>query len=108
MTKGDLIYAMIDIVTGSKDTTLSESVVAKIMASTGMNDALDHISFDGVALLDVSTDVFKEHVKGGKVEEDGSTAYCIGHQYSIQIYYENGEVTELNIGRRYDVEYGSN
>ena len=40
VTKGDLIYAVIDIVTGSKDTTLSEAVVAKIMASTGMDDAL--------------------------------------------------------------------
>lgn len=97
--KGDTTYAMIDVVSGSKAIPLSEAKVGNIVVT---NDycAMDRVTFDGVPLLDVTPEVFKEHVKGAEEREDGSAVYRAG-TFPIRVEYENGEVIKFKLNKKY-------
>ena len=97
--KGDVTYAMSSVVTGSKDTTLGEAKVGSIVVQNN-TCSMDRITFDGVPLLDVTPDVFKEHVKGAEEWEDGSSVYRAG-TFPISVDYENGEVVKFSLSKKY-------
>lgn len=105
--KDDVTYAMIELAMGGKDGALPDAVVANIMVREELDHALDRISFDGVLLTEVSADVFKEHVSGSKVDEEGTIAYYYGSNYMVSVSYNAGKVTELYMRKQYSVQYGN-
>lgn len=103
--KGDESVASIELVTDQKGGAASEAVIGKIKISTELSHPLDTVTFDGVSLPEVTSEVFQEHVSGGEVRDDGTSAYLAGKKYTVRVNYENGAVTELEMSCNYDVDY---
>lgn len=105
--KDDVEYAMISIASEKKDIPLSEAIIAKIIIKPGLEHAIERIYLDGVALPDLTADVFKEHIAGSKMYDDGTCAFFAGEKYTFRAYYEDGNLTEVNAVRNYSVQYGA-
>lgn len=107
VVKDDATYAMISLAVEGKETTLSNALVAQIIVKPELGHVIDRISFDGVPLPEVTAEVFKEHVAGSTIREDGTRAFCAGDNYTSSIYYEDGKVTEMEMTRHYSVQWGT-
>lgn len=105
--KDDESIATIDLVTDKGSVLASEAIIGKIAFMSELGNPMNTIMFDGVALTEVTTDVFKEHVSGCKIREDGMSAFYTGKKYYVSIVYENGSVSELEMKRKYDVDFNS-
>lgn len=105
--KDDVQYAMISIVSEKKDIPLSEAIIAQIIIKPSLEHAIERASLAGVALPDLTADVFKEHIAGSEMYDDGTGVFCAGEQYTFRAYYEDGNLTEVNAVRNYSVEYGA-
>ncbi len=107
VVKDDVEYAMISVVSEKKDIPLSEAIIANILIKPSLEHAIERIYLDGVALPDLTADVFKEHIAGSRIYDDGTGVYCSGDQYTFRAYYEDGNLTEVNALRNYSVQYGT-
>ncbi len=107
LEKDDKTIAMLHIATENKDVTASEAIIATMIFSSYDDEPLntDMIKFDGVTLTDLTTEVFMEHVPGGTVYEDASSAYFHGTNYGVNVEYEDGVPVELEVECKYDVEW---
>lgn len=105
--KNDTKVAMLSVATDKKAVPASEAVIAEVKVGSALKHPLDSVTFDGVSLLELSTDAFKEHVSGSTVRDDGTSAYMMGKKYKVKVSYENGAPVELDVARNYDVDYYS-
>lgn len=104
--KGDVSYAMINVMTSSKNTTLADGVVGSILATKDMDQISDHLFLAGISLPEMTTDAFKENVKYPEVSADGSSAYHSG-SFPVNVEFDNGEVIRMNVMKKYSSEYVS-
>lgn len=107
LLKDDVSVATITLVTDKEAVPASESVIGGIKIDSGLSQPLDTVTFDGVALTDLTIETFQEHVPGSKVNDDSTSTYHSGKNYSIDVNYENGAPVSLEVKHNYDVDYYS-
>lgn len=96
---------MMAVTTDAKSVPFSSAIIAEM--SFYNNSDLSEVTFDGVALSELTGDIIKEHVSGVK-ESDGNTGYYLStSNYYINFDMEDDKIVEFDIKRKYDVDYSN-
>ena len=107
MMKDDVKRVSLALVTEKESVSVKDAVIASVKIDSELDYSLEGISFDGVALLDLTPEVLKEHVPDITDREDGSSSYFFGSNYSLRVNYTDGKPVSLEVEREYDVDYSS-
>lgn len=107
LMKDDVKRFSVALVTGKDTVLVQNAVIASVKIDSELDHPLEGVSFDGVALPDLTPAVLKEHVPDAKDREDGSSSYFYGNSYSVRVNYTDGKPASLEVAREYDVDYSS-
>lgn len=105
--KDDTEYCSIAIVTDNKDIPIAEAIIAKVQIDSELSHFIDNTTFDGVKLPDLTIDAAQEHIAGSEKSDDNSSVYLSGANYFVDVNFNNDSFTELEIKRKYDVDYSN-
>ena len=89
-------------VTTEEAVPLAGGTVAKVYVATAEGHTLDGVTFDGVALSELTPDVLAQHVEGCEQKENGVYELA-GRDYTVRANYENGQLVLLEMSRNYAV-----
>ena len=89
-------------VTTEEAVPLAGGTVAKVYVATAEGHTLDGVTFDGVALSELTPDVLAQHVEGCEQKENGVYELA-GGDYTVRANYENGQLVLLEMSRNYAV-----
>lgn len=93
-------------VTTDKDAVpFSDAVIAKV--SLFESSDFSSVTFDGVALTDLTGDMIKEHIADVVERDDGAGFFYTSNNYHVDFDMADGVITEFDIERKYDVDYGN-
>ncbi|MCI8493631.1 MULTISPECIES: hypothetical protein [Anaerotruncus] len=107
MLKDDVKRVTLALVTEKESVSVQNAVIASVKVDSELDHPLEGVSFDGVALTDLTPSVLKEHVPDAKDYEDGTSSYFYGSSYSVCVNYIDGKPASLEVKRNYDVDYSS-
>lgn len=93
-------------ITTDKDAVpFSDAVIAKV--SLFDNSDFTTVTFDGVALTDLTGDMIKEHIADVAERDDGAGFFYTSSNYNIDFDMVDGVITGFDIERKYDVDYSN-
>lgn len=104
--KDNINFAELTIITGEAEAPASEAVIARVVVCG--SDEISKISFNGVAVDDLTIEMLEAYLPGAEIDEIGDNASLvrfIEQDLSIFIYYKDGTPAELEIRVFYDVTY---
>ena len=107
MMKDAVKRVTLALVTEKESVPVQDAVIASVKIDSELDNPLEGVSFDGVALPDLTPAVLKEHVPDAEDREDGSSSYFHGSSYSVRVNYIDGEPASLEVAREYAVDYSA-
>ncbi len=102
LAKNDVNLAYIEVTT-DQAVSLGGGIIAKVLVDTAQGHLLDGVTFDGVALAELTPEVLAQHVEGCKTSEDGTTCTLEGKEYSVRAAFSGGQLVSMEMSCNFDV-----